>query len=126
MPWPVSSAKPGTASWRYDTPEATSTLEALRLPPPESSRMRPAPAAHLQERSRLRVALDIEPARRHAIAGQEVAQIVGGTGEPVADQPYPARVERRAGLPRGQQILDHREQLLLGRIPRLEQIVIER
>ena len=37
-----------------------------------------------------------------------------------------ARLERGAGLPGREQILDHREQLLLRRVPRLQQVVIER
>ncbi len=37
-----------------------------------------------------------------------------------------AGLERGAGLPRRQQILDHREQLFLGRVPRLQQVVVER
>jgi hypothetical protein len=41
------------------------------------------------------------------------------------NQPHPAGGEGGAGLPRGQQILDDREQLLLGRIPRLEQVVVK-
>ena len=44
----------------------------------------------------------------------------------MADHPHPAGLQRRARLPGREQILDHREQLLLGRIPRLEQVVVER
>ena len=81
---------------------------------------------HLEELASLRVALDVEPSRRHQIAGQEVAQVVRRTREAVPDQPHPARLQGRARLPSRQQILDDREQLLLGRVPRLEQVVIER
>ena len=44
----------------------------------------------------------------------------------MADHAHPARLERRAGLPRRQQILDDGKQLLLGRVPRLQQVVVER
>ena len=39
---------------------------------------------------------------------------------------HAAGLEERARLPGGEQILEHREELLLGRIPRLEQVVVER
>ena len=42
------------------------------------------------------------------------------------DHPHAAGLKRRAGLPGGEQVLDHREQLLLGRVPRLQQVVVER
>ena len=44
----------------------------------------------------------------------------------MADHAHAARLERRAGLPGRQQVLDHREELLLGRVPGLEQVVVER
>ena len=45
--------------------------------------------------------------------------------EAVADHAHAAGLERRAGLPRRQQVLDDRVELLLGRVPRLEQVVVE-
>ena len=44
----------------------------------------------------------------------------------MADDPHAAGLERRARLPRRQQVLDDREELLLGRVPRLEQVVVQR
>ena len=44
----------------------------------------------------------------------------------MADDAQPARLERRARLPGRQQVLEHREEPLLGRIPRLQQVVVER
>jgi hypothetical protein len=41
-------------------------------------------------------------------------------GEAVADDPHPARLQRRAGFPGTEEILDDRIKLLLGRVPRLE------
>ena len=79
-----------------------------------------------QQLARLAVALDVEPARRHAVAREKVAQVVRVLREAVADDAHAAGLERRAGLPRRQQVLDDRKQLLLGRIPRLEQVVVQR
>ena len=62
----------------------------------------------------------------HAVAGEEVAQVVRVAREAVADDAHAAGLERRARLPRRQQVLDDRVQLLLGRVPRLEQVVVER
>ena len=44
----------------------------------------------------------------------------------MADHAHAAGLERGARLPRRQQILDDGEQLLLGRVPRLQQVVVER
>ncbi len=44
----------------------------------------------------------------------------------MADHAHAAGFERRARLPGREQVLDDREQLLLGRVPRLEQVVVER
>ena len=44
----------------------------------------------------------------------------------MADDAHAAGFERRAGLPGRQQVLDDRVELLLGRVPRLEQVVVER
>ena len=44
----------------------------------------------------------------------------------MADDPHAAGLQRGARLPGRQQVLDDREQLLLRRVPRLEQVVVER
>ena len=44
----------------------------------------------------------------------------------MADDAHAAGLERRARLPGREQVLDDREELLLGRVPRLEQVVVER
>ena len=79
-----------------------------------------------QQLAGLPVALDVEPPGRDAVAGQEVAQVVGALGEAVPDDPHAARLERRARLPRRQEVLDDGEELLLGRVPRLEQVEVQR
>ena len=83
-------------------------------------------AGHRQQLARLAVALDVEPARRHAVAREEVAQLVRVAAEAVPDEPHAARLDRGAGLPGRQEVLDDREQLLLRRVPRLQQVVVER
>ena len=81
--------------------------------------------ATVKQLARLGVALDVQPAHRHAVAGQEVAQVVRVAAEAVADHAHAAGLQRRARLPRRQQVLDDRVQLLLGRVPGLEQVVVE-
>ena len=81
---------------------------------------------HLEQLARVGVALDVVPVRRNPVAGHEIAQVVRVLGEAVADDAQAARLERRAGLPGRQQILEHREEAFLGRIPRLQQVVVER
>ena len=81
---------------------------------------------HLQQLARLAVALHVEPGHRDSVAGEEVAHVVGVAREAMADDPHSARLERSARLPGGEQVLDHRVELLLGRVPGLEQVVVER
>ena len=83
-------------------------------------------AGDREQLARLAVALDVEPARGHAVAREEVAQLVGVLREAVADEPHAAGLQRGPGLPRGQQVLHDRVELLLRRIPRLEQVVVQR
>ena len=53
-------------------------------------------AGDLQQLTRLGVALDVQPASGHEIAGEEVAQLVRGAREAMPDQPHPTRLQRRA------------------------------
>jgi hypothetical protein len=98
----------------------------------ENTRRRKSPASGLldpddpKQLARLAVALHVHPARRDTIARQEVTQLVAVPGEAVADDPHPARLERGSGLPGVEEILHDRIELLLGRVPRLEQVVVER
>jgi len=81
---------------------------------------------HFQQLAGLRVTLHVEPSRRHAVAGQEITQVMRRAGEAMPDQPDPAGLERGTRLPGSEQIFDDGEQLLLGRVPRLEQVIVER
>ncbi len=81
---------------------------------------------HRQQLAALAVALDVQPAAGDAVAGEEVAQVVRLAREAMPDEAHAARLERRARVPRREQVLDHREEQLLGRVPRLEQVVVER
>ena len=66
-----------------------------------------------------------EPAVRDLVARQEVPQLRGRRGPAVPDQL--GFLDRLAvfALPRGQQLIDNRVELLLGRVPGLEQVVIQ-
>jgi hypothetical protein len=79
-----------------------------------------------QQLARLAVALDVQPAAGNAVAGQEVTELVRGLGEAVADDAHAAGLQRRAGLPGRQEVLDDGVELLLRWVPRLEQVVVER
>lgn len=79
-----------------------------------------------QQLARLAVTLDVQPARGHAVARQEVAQLVRILGEAMPDDAHAAGLERCTGLPCGQKIFHNREQLLLRGVPRLEQVVVQR
>jgi len=65
------------------------------------------------------------PAVGHLVAGQEVAQVGRGRGPAVPDQL--GFLDRLAvlALPGLQQLVDDRVELLLGRVPGLEQVVVE-
>jgi hypothetical protein len=79
-----------------------------------------------QQLACLSVALDVEPPGRNPVPGEEVPQVVGLAREPVPDEPDAAGLERGACLPYRQQVLDDGEEELLGRIPRLEEVVVQR
>ena len=83
-------------------------------------------AGHLQQLAALAVALDVHPPRRDAVAGQEVAQLVRLAREAVPDQAHAPGLQRGAAGPRRQQVLDDRVEVLLRRVPGLEQVVVER
>ena len=78
-----------------------------------------------EQLARLAVALDVEPARRDPVAGEEVADVVRLLREAVADDAHPAGLERGAVLPRREEVLDDRVQALLGRVPGLAEVVVE-
>jgi hypothetical protein len=83
-------------------------------------------AGDRQQLARLAVALDVQPAGGNAVAREEVAQVMGVLGEAMPDDPHAAGLECRPRLPRRQQVLDDGKELLLGRVPGLEQVVVER
>ena len=71
------------------------------------------------------VALDVDVAERHEVAGQEVAQLVRGAREAVADHAQPVLGRRPRRVPRREQVVEGRVQLLLGRVPRLHEVAVE-
>ena len=82
-------------------------------------------ARGLHQRPRLRAGLDVEPAVGHVVARQEVLQLVRLAREAVPHN-ADAVVADDARLPVREQIVEHRVQLLLRRIPGLHQVVVER
>ena len=84
----------------------------------------PTPAASSRPRaSGSRV--DVEPAIGDEIAREEILDRVRSRRPLVSDQPQSLRLGQILGLPGVEQIVDHREEAFLGRIPRLRQVVIE-
>ena len=67
---------------------------------------------------------DVEPAVGDVVAREEVAQRVRLAREPVPDDPDPG-VGHRGLAPVVEQVVEHRVELLLGRVPRLHQVVVE-
>ena len=61
----------------------------------------------------------------HLVAGQEIADLERPRRPPVADHPGLGRGGDRAGAPSLEERVEHRVQLLLRRIPRLEQVVVQ-
>ena len=82
-------------------------------------------ARRVEQRPRLGVPLDVEPAIRNEIARQEILDRVRSRRPLVSDQAQARRLRQGLGLPRVEQIVDHREEAFLGRIPWLRQVVIE-
>src|SRR4029079_9270233 len=68
---------------------------------------------------------DVEPAITNEIARQEVLERMRSRRPLVSDQSESLRFGQMLGLPSVEEIVDHREEMFLGRIPRLRQIVIE-
>ncbi len=68
--------------------------------------------------------VDAVPAVGHGVAGQEVARLIRRRRPAVSD--HPALLDRRVATaqPGLDQLVDHRVELLLRRIPRLEQVVV--
>ena len=82
-------------------------------------------AGGVEQAARVRIALDVEPAIGNEIAGEEVLDGVRARRPLVADQPQSLRLGEVLGLPPVEQIVDHREEAFLGRIPGLREVVIE-
>ncbi len=109
--WVASSASDGQAS---DLPSVVITTGT-------SSGPRPAACS---SRAALRLVRHV-PAVRHHVPGQEVAQRVRPRRPTVPDQPHVGHRPVRRLDPRVQQRVDHRVELLLRRVPRLEQVVVQ-
>ena len=73
----------------------------------------------------LGIALDVVPAVGHMVARQKHLDVVAAVGPPVPDHSDVRREVPVGLLPVAEQIVDHGVQQFLGRVPRLEQVVVE-
>ena len=71
------------------------------------------------------VGVRIEPGVRHLVARQEVADLMAARRPSAAEQPQPLECRTVAGGPVREQIVDDRVELLLGRVPWLQQVLVE-
>ena len=109
----ASSSTVGRSSTRRPRAARPAAARPRRRPPSSSSRASPSRSTSSQRDG-------------HAVAGQEVAQVVRARGEkrwPITRTPPDSSAA--PDLPRRQQVLDDRVELLLGRVPGLEQVVVE-
>ena len=79
----------------------------------------------LREALALLVELDVEPAVGHVVAGQERLHLVAAVGPPVVDDPDVGGLVGVLGVPVAEQVVDDGVEVLLRRVPRLEQVVVE-
>ena len=83
------------------------------------------PATRVQQPGRLGVTLQLEPLEWHLVAGQEVFDLMRRGRPAVADDPDAlVRPEPVLHLPILEEVVEHRIELLLRRIPRLQQVVV--
>ena len=79
----------------------------------------------LPQRLRLLVLIDIEPHVGNVVASEKRLDLVAAVGPSVADDPNAPFGIGMSAAPRGQEILEDRVQAVLGRVPRLQQVVME-
>ena len=71
------------------------------------------------------IGLRVEPGVGHLVAGQEVADLVAARGPSAAQEAQPLERRSVAGGPVGEQVVEDRVELLVGRIPGLEEVLVE-
>ncbi len=96
-------------------PDCVSTLPSSKNSAGSAS---VANAGRFEQRARLGVPLDVEPAIRDEIAREEVLDRVRSRRPLVTDQPQARRLGQGLGLPGVEQIVDHREEAFLRADPR--------
>jgi hypothetical protein len=79
----------------------------------------------LDERPRVGAPLYVQPAVGDEVAREEVLDRVGARRPLVADEPQPLLLRQVLGLPGVEEVVDHGEQVLLGRIPGLGEVMVE-
>jgi hypothetical protein len=83
-------------------------------------------AGELEQSGRLLGLADLEPAVGHVVVGEEGLHLDGALGPPVAHDSHLGVAVGVAVRPVAQQLVEHRVEPLLGRVPRLHQVVVER
>ena len=84
-----------------------------------------AALARLRNRSASASPLDVVPAVRHVVACQEHLDLMGAVGPAVADHANVGRVIGIGLMPVIEQVVNDRIQPFLGRIPGLEQVIVQ-
>ncbi len=79
----------------------------------------------LPQRLRVLVLIDIEPHVGDVVASEKRLDLVAAVGPSVADDPNAPFGIGMSAAPRGQEVLEDRVQAVLGRVPRLQQVVME-
>ena len=82
-------------------------------------------ACYLQQLGSLRIRGEIHPLVWNLVSGEKIPCDVGLLRPAVADDADSLELRRMSGHPVVQHVVEHGEQALLWRIPRLDQIVIE-
>jgi hypothetical protein len=82
-------------------------------------------ARELEQATGLLVALEVDPAVGDVVAGQEHLHVVAAVAPQVADDPHDRAGVGVVLLPGLEQVVDDRVERALGRLPRLEHVVVE-
>ena len=80
----------------------------------------------LEQAAGLVALLHLQPPVRDVVAGEEGLDLVGALRPAVADDPDLGRTVGVTVRPVAEELVEHRVQPVLGRVPRLHQVVVER
>ena len=71
------------------------------------------------------VGLGVEPHVGHLVARQVVTDVVAARRPPAGEQPQPLEGRSEVGDPVGEEVVEHRVELLFRRVPGLEDVLVE-